>query len=139
MIAELFTASRRDALSYLPELHTDEDTLDHFANVVMMRCSVWLAEQGKNVVGFMAWNAATEHLDHLYLRPGTYRRGIGSVLLDKTKALSKGKILLFAFQRNARARAFYEHHGFRAIWFGDGAKNEEREPDVLYEWLRDAK
>jgi ribosomal protein S18 acetylase RimI-like enzyme len=136
-IAELFMTSRRDALSYLPDLHTEDDTRHHFADVVMKRCAVWLAHDRGRVVGFMAWNAESGHLDHLYLLPGHYRRGIGSQLLDKAKALSGGKILLYAFQRNARARAFYERHGFRATWFGDGAENEEREPDVLYEWRRD--
>jgi GNAT superfamily N-acetyltransferase len=135
-IAALFLASRRDALPYLPELHTDEDTLDHFTKVVPSRCAVWLAEERGRLVGFLAWNAATQHLDHLYLMPGYYRRGIGTMLLDKAKALAQGKIQLYAFQKNARARAFYEHHGFTAIAFGDGAENEENEPDVLYEWRR---
>ena len=137
VIAELFAASRRDALPYLPELHTDDDTRDHFANVVMTRCAVWLAEENKRVVGFMAWNSTSGYIDHLYVLPDFYRRGVGTHLLDKAKELSGGKILLYAFQRNERARAFYEHHGFRATWFGDGAENEEREPDVLYEWRHD--
>ena len=138
-IAELFMASRKDALPYLPDLHTEDDTRDHFARVVPSRCAVWLAEEQGRIVGFMAWNVANAHLDHLYLLPGRYRLGIGTLLLDKAKQLSAGKILLYAFQKNTRARAFYEHRGFRAIWFGDGAENEEREPDVLYEWLRDAR
>ena len=138
-LAELFMASRKDALPYLPDLHTEDDTRDHFALVVPSRCAVWIAEQQGGIIGFMAWNAASAHLDHLYLLPSHYRRGIGTLLLDKAKQLSAGKILLYAFQKNTRARAFYEHHGFRAIWFGDGAENEEREPDVLYEWLRDAR
>jgi len=37
-------------------------------------------------------------------------------------------------EANQRARAFYERRGFRAIAFGDGSGNEERCPDVLYEW-----
>jgi ribosomal protein S18 acetylase RimI-like enzyme len=137
VVADIFTASRRDALPYLPELHSDDDTYGHFANVVTQRCAIWLAEQEGRIIGFMAWNAATEHIDHLYLLPGHYRRGVGSSLLEKAKALSRGRIQLFAFQRNARARAFYERHGFHAVWFGDGAENEEREPDVLYEWRGD--
>src|SRR5689334_4900081 len=135
-IAALFTASRRDALPYLPELHTQEDTLDHFTNMVPSRCEVWLAEEGADLIGFMAWNAETEHLDHLYLMPGQYRQGTGTKLLDKAKSLSDGKIRLYAFQKNERARAFYEHHGFKPIWHGDGIENEERVPDVLYEWIR---
>ena len=136
-IAALFLASRRDALPYLPELHTDEDTLDHFSNVVPARCAVWAAEEGGRLVGFMAWNAETQHVDHLYLMPGSYRRGIGTKLLDKANTLAQDKIQLYAFQKNARARAFYERQGFTAIAFGDGAENEENEPDVLYEWRRD--
>jgi hypothetical protein len=27
-----------------------------------------------------------------------------------------------------------QSHGFRAVEFTDGSANEEREPDVLYEW-----
>jgi ribosomal protein S18 acetylase RimI-like enzyme len=135
-IAALFTASRRDALPYLPELHAEDETLDHFTNTVPARCEVWLAEEGTHLVGFMAWNAETEHLDHLYLMPRQHRQGIGTKLLDKAKVLSDGKVRLYAFQKNGRARAFYERHRFKAIWFGDGTENEEREPDVLYEWLR---
>ena len=33
-----------------------------------------------------------------------------------------------------RARHFYEARGFEAIAFGDGSHNEERCPDILYEW-----
>ena len=36
--------------------------------------------------------------------------------------------------RVERARHFYEARGFEAIAFGNGSHNEERCPDVLYEW-----
>ena len=41
---------------------------------------------------------------------------------------------LYCFQANARARRFYERHGFEAIAFGDGSGNEERQPDIRYAW-----
>jgi hypothetical protein len=41
---------------------------------------------------------------------------------------------LHVFQRNARARAFYEHRGFRVDALRDGSQNEEREPDAVYVW-----
>ena len=31
-------------------------------------------------------------------------------------------------------RDFYERWGFKAVRFGDGSGNEEKCPDVLYEW-----
>ena len=131
-IAELFLASRREALPYLPELHSDDETRDWMARVVLTECAVWVAESEGRVVGFAAVKG--EHLDHLYLLPGHQRRGIGSRLLAKAKELSPDRLELWAFQRNAAARAFYEEHGFVAVEFGDGSGNEEGEPDVRYEW-----
>ena len=33
-----------------------------------------------------------------------------------------------------RASKFYERHGFQAVGYSDGARNEEQCPDILYEW-----
>jgi ribosomal protein S18 acetylase RimI-like enzyme len=43
-------------------------------------------------------------------------------------------LFAYTFQRNARARAFYESQGFRIIKMTDGSRNEEREPDIRYGW-----
>ena len=85
------------------------------------------------MVGFLT--LIGDDLDQLYLRPRYYRRGIGSLLLTKAKERSAERLRLFTFQRNERARAFYEAHGFRIVNLNDGSRNEEGEPDVLYEWL----
>jgi GNAT superfamily N-acetyltransferase len=132
-IATLFLASRREALPYLPEVHTDAETFAWMEQVVLARGDVWVAEFDGRIVGFMAVNG--DHLDHLYLLPGYQRRGIGDRLLAKAKELSPDRLELWAFQRNAPARAFYEARGFVAVEFGDGSGNEERTPDVRYEWV----
>lgn len=75
-----------------------------------------------------------EELDQLYLLPGHFRRGLGSLLLDKARERSPARLCLFTFQRNQAARAFYERHSFRIVDVNDGERNEEGEPDVLYEW-----
>ncbi len=131
-IAEVFLASRQDALPYLPTLHSDEETRRWIPEIVMQRSEVWVAELDGKIVGFLS--VAGEHLDHLYVRPGYYRQGIGDRLLVKAKAMSPQRLRLFTFQRNERARAFYEARGFVLIDFNDGSRNEEGEPDVLYEW-----
>ena len=61
--------------------------------------------------------------------------GIGSVLLEHAFAVLPSPIRLHTFQANAGARRFYERHGFRAIQLTDGQENEERCPDVLYEFV----
>jgi hypothetical protein len=42
--------------------------------------------------------------------------------------------MLWTFERNHRARSFYEKRGCVAIEFTDGSRNEERTPDVRYQW-----
>jgi GNAT superfamily N-acetyltransferase len=132
-IAEVFLASRRDALPYLPALHSDDETRRWMADVVVRHSEVWVAALDGAIVGFLS--VSGDHLDHLYVRPGFYRQGIGDRLLTKAKEISPRRLRLFAFQRNARARTFYETRGFVPVDFNDGSRNEEREPDVLYEWI----
>ncbi len=131
-VAELFIASQADAVPFLRKLHSDQETRAFIANQVFAQCEVWVALGGARIVGMMALNGT--HIDHLYLLPGYYRRGIGSKLLDQAKRLCPKMLSLYAFQMNARACAFYEHHGFVAVEFGDGSANEAGQPDILYEW-----
>jgi ribosomal protein S18 acetylase RimI-like enzyme len=41
---------------------------------------------------------------------------------------------LFTFQRNDKARAFYQKHGFRVVALGVSPA-PELEPDVEYRWV----
>jgi GNAT superfamily N-acetyltransferase len=134
-IADVHIRSLREALPYLPLLHSDEETRAWVAKVVLPHQEVWVAEVDGRVVGVAALNG--DMLDQLYILPGAQGQGIGSVLLDKAKTLRPSGFSLYAFQRNRRARGFYERRGFVAIAFGDGAGNEEGEPDVLYRWEGD--
>ena len=73
-------------------------------------------------------------IEQLYLHPAWVRPGIGTHLLDLARRELPPPVRLYTFQSNRDACAFYEHHGFVAIAFGDGSGNEERCPDVLYGW-----
>lgn len=131
-IADVYLASRADALPYLRRVHTDDQVRSWIGRVVASRPGTWVAVLGDRIVGFLSLEG--EDLDQLYLAPGFYRCGIGTRLLDKAKALSPSGLHLYTFQRNSRARAFYEAHGFTVFDLNDGSRNEERQPDVQYEW-----
>jgi ribosomal protein S18 acetylase RimI-like enzyme len=77
---------------------------------------VQVATEGERLVGFVASNA--ESVAQLHVRVGCHSRGIGSELLNAAKAASAGSLWLYTFARNARARRFYEQHGFVPIAFG---------------------
>jgi len=131
-IADVYLRSRAEALPYLARIHTDDETRSWVRDVCLQRGEVWVAELSGRIVGFVAVDG--EDLDQLYLEPGYYRQRIGTRLLEKAKALSPSGLHLYVFQRNARARAFYEAHGFTLFDLNNGARNEEGEPDAQYQW-----
>lgn len=130
-VARLFRSVRRACLPYLPDLHTPEEDLGFFRNRVFAECEVWLAQAG-TIDGFIAFRRGW--VDHLYVRPECQGQGLGRALL--ALAIDRGAPLrLWVFQRNAAAIRFYQARGFREIERTDGSRNEEREPDVLMEWM----
>lgn len=135
-IADVYIASRKDALPNLNEAHDEQDIRRWIGTWFANEGNVYVAEIDNLIVGLL--RVIGDDLDQLYLKPGYYRHGIGSRLLNRAKDVSPGKLTLFTFQVNRRARTFYESHGFRIVDFNDGSRNEEKEPDILYEWVREA-
>ena len=130
-IAEIFLEAHADAMPYLPRLHTDDDVRGWIRDVVLPGDEVVVAEVDGRLAGFAALD---EHLlDHIYVHPELQGRGIGDALLARVKELRPGGFRLWVFQRNTGARRFYERCGLRLVELTDGAGNDEREPDALYE------
>ncbi|MFC8536024.1 GNAT family N-acetyltransferase [Streptomyces sp. NPDC057249] len=135
-LTRLFLASRAAAMPYLARVHSDEATLAWMTHVVLPGTDVRVAETREDgevrIAGFLSLDGS--ELEHLYIDPGLRRRGIGSLLLAAAKEAGPDGLTLYTFQRNTGARAFYERHGFTAVAFDDGSRNEEKEPDVRYRW-----
>jgi GNAT superfamily N-acetyltransferase len=130
-VADVLLAARAE-MTYLPAVHGDEETRAWIRDVLLASSEVWVAEAEGRVAGFAALGALL--LEHLYVRPGMQGRGIGTQLLERAKERRPAGLRLWVFQRNEGARRFYERHGFDLVELTDGAGNEEREPDALYEW-----
>lgn len=131
-IATIHLTARQQLMPYLRRVNTDDQTRSYFAQVVADREGAWwvVRYQGQ-VAAYMLIDG--DQLDHLYVSPHWQGRGFGSALLGKAKSISPDRLVLWTFQRNTRARSFYEVRGFRNIKQIDG-ENEEGQPDVQYEW-----
>jgi ribosomal protein S18 acetylase RimI-like enzyme len=131
-VVRLWRRSRDDSQPWLEARmgHAPEDDLRFFKGTIACENDVWVAVE-QDVLGFLAIQG--ERLGWLYVDPAAQRRGIGTALLDRAKALSSAGLMLFTHQRNERARAFYERRGFLAVAFGVSPPPES-EPDVQYRW-----
>ncbi len=115
-----------------PSAHPPADVARWFAEEVVPLREVWVAHAAGHLVAVLVLDSA--FLDHLYVLPAFRRTGIGSSLVQLTKALRPDGFGLWVFAANAPARALYEGQGLVAVEHGDGSGNEEGELDVRYAW-----
>lgn len=130
-IGALHRQTMRTSLPFLPQLHTLDEVVSYVSGEILPNNQVWVADEDGRVAGYIAFTP--DWINQLYVLPDHQGHGIGPRLLEK--ALDDGRPKqLWTFQANARARTFYEARGFTAVEFTDGAANEEKTPDVRYEW-----
>jgi len=131
-ICDVFAASRAAGLPFLLVVHGPDEDLVFFGGLVE-RGWTTVAEDDGAIVGFLVLSES--RVEHLYVHPDHWRRGIGSLLLHTAQAARPQGFDLWVFQRNSASIAFYEHHGMHIADTTGGEDNEEREPDALMVWL----
>ena len=135
-VADVYLASFKQALPSVRLAHDDDDVRGYVRDVLVAQTECWVATDEGRIVAMMSLTPGW--VGQLYVAPDRLGEGIGRRLLDLAKERSAGKLQLWTFQVNDRARRFYEHNGFVAVEFTDGSKNEEREPDIRYLWRHTA-
>ncbi|NUK27093.1 GNAT family N-acetyltransferase [Streptomyces lunaelactis] len=133
-VADVWLRAFSSALPGVRRAHTDQEVRSWVQHVVVPGQETWVATVEDAVVAMMVLDG--EELDQLYVDPSWQSRGIGNRFVDLAKTQSATGLALWTFQVNAPAQRFYERHGFVAVEHTDGSRNEEREPDIRYEWRR---
>ena len=132
--ARVHRTSFDHALPWLAGLHTPAEDRWFYRERMFKTCTLWGAFDGNAMTGVIAFHD-DDWIEQLYVLPEAQGRGVGTELLDVAKR-SSVRLQLWTFQRNARARRFYETRGFVLVEQTDGAGNQEKEPDVRYLWTR---
>lgn len=129
-VVGIFRESRAEAMPWLPVLHTEAEDRAWYRE--LLGGEAWVYELGGRTVGFAL--VREDDLDALYVAPDVQRRGIGAALFRQAQEARPGGFGWWVFRDNVRARRFYEVLGGRLLYETDGAGNEEKTPDVRYEW-----
>lgn len=128
-----------DTTDWMPRLHTRAEDVAH-AGILIARGRVTVAQRHGVVVGFAANDGCD--LDALYVAGSARGQGVGTALLEHLKQ-GQDRLVLWTFQANSPAQAFYLRHGFAEVarsdgQGSDGQGNDEGLPDIRYEWQRKA-
>lgn len=135
-VAEIFLASRKADVAFAPLAHSDAEVKQWIREVLIPTGGLYIYRERGVAVGMLciSVHGGFSWIDHLYIHPEHVGKGFGAALLTFAKKSLPSPIRLYTFQQNVGAIRFYEREGFRPIRLSDGAENEERCPDVLFEW-----
>jgi len=127
--------SARGQMTYLPHLHTEEDTRKFIYGLVD-NGTVYVAKNEKDVLGFI--EVSNNFINHLYISPNYQGHGVGKKLLDFAKGKNPDGLSLWVFEENDGAIKFYEREGFKLMEKREiNPDNEEHLPDRKYFWKKD--
>ena len=123
-----------DETPWMPRIHSLEEDRA-FGTWLVDVCDVTVAEKDRQVVGFLARQGAD--IQALYMHETARGQGVGTALLDLAKTKSP-KLGLWTFQANTPAQRFYLTNGFTEDQRTDGQGNDEKLPDIHFQWVRDS-
>ncbi|MGQ7847056.1 GNAT family N-acetyltransferase [Granulosicoccus sp. 3-233] len=135
-VARILVSARLAYLPFAPSAHSPDAVRRWVGNNLIPSGGVVVAQLDDENVGVLAISESggIGWIDQLYMAPGHVNQGIGSQLLEHALSLLPRPIHLWTFQENHGAIRFYQRHGFKAIRYTDGAGNEEKCPDMLFEY-----
>jgi putative acetyltransferase len=136
-VVMLWRISREKSLPdfQLRKGHFFYEDINYFRDHILPENQIWVVAESETArpIAFMA--IKEDFIDHLYVHPDHWRKGIGQRLINHARTLSPQHLWLYTLQININARTFYEKNGFKAIEFGVSPA-PEGEPDVKYEWVK---
>jgi len=115
---------------WMPKLYSGAEVLK-FCEWMIQEGIVRVATRAGEIKGFIA--RRNEEILSLYLDASARGQGIGTALIQDAQRHS-ARLELWTFQANLPAQAFYRALNCHEINRSDGAHNDEKLPDIMYEW-----
>jgi GNAT superfamily N-acetyltransferase len=110
LCAELYERAGNEAFAWRPKNWFKADDFLAFAQSE----EVYVAESRGAVLGLLSFFRPSNFVHSLYVDPSAQGFGIGSALMGAATKIADGPLSLKVDEPTAKARAFYERHGFRS-------------------------
>ncbi|MEX0287199.1 MAG: GNAT family N-acetyltransferase [Paracoccaceae bacterium] len=118
-----------DATDWMPRVHSADDVERHYRDFVFREREVYVI--GNPARAYISLSDEDEVTSLYSAVPG---QGHGKALIDHAKTL-RPRLSLWTFESNTGAQRFYLREGFAEVERSAG-DNEEKLPDIRYEWGR---
>lgn len=117
---------------WMPKLHKLAETIE-YCETMIRRNWVSVVTVGQEVQGFLAKNNGYVHA--LFVSEKMRGLGLGHRLLRGAQ-MEEYALDLWTYQANTAAQRFYLREGFSETERSDGAGNDEKLPDIRFQWKR---
>ena len=98
---------------------------------LLLQATVYVYEDKQEIQGFVG--LSDEYIEGIFVSAEMQSQGIGKILLNYVKG-KRNILLLNVYQKNARARSFYQREGFEIQCNGIDEATGER--DYAMSWQR---
>ena len=143
-LLKLWRQSFHDAIGVPNDTGLDavQDHLAFLQSLDPAAMTVALDPQNSAIAGFMTLIGA--EVEQLYVHGDYQHQGLGAQFIARAKQ-GRDHLILYTFERNKGAQAFYDQQGFiiKARGFAGMAENpwatsQDQLADIRYEWQREA-
>lgn len=123
-----------DATAWLPRVLDHQAIADMYSPALLEKRTIFVAEYGGEVIGYLSMDHVAGFIHALYLRPDVRGEGRGKALLDAAKEARQQGFELTVFEPNTHAMRFYVREGLREVPEGRNDDTPEGVPTLLMRW-----
>lgn len=100
-----------------------------YVKTALSEAEIYVFEENCEILGFIGLNGS--YVEGIFVNSGSQHKGIGTDLLNKAKEMHC-ELTLSVYEKNIKARLFYEKNGFEIISCGTDCETDEKEFRMMW-------
>ncbi len=100
-----------------------------YVKTALSEAEIYIFDENSEILGFIGLNGS--YVEGIFVNSGSQHKGIGTALLNKAKEMHS-ELTLSVYEKNIKARLFYEKNGFEIISCGTDRETDEKEFRMMW-------